>query len=92
MPRAIPNASDYRPPTTDYLVPTPGMSLMHHPTQYSASARVQQMCFRERRKLARLVHALERRDGLALVLVERRADDAAVLDVDLGRVDVALPR
>jgi hypothetical protein len=29
-----------------------------------------------------LVHTLERRDGLALVLVERVADDAAVAEVD----------
>ena len=40
----------------------------------------------------RSVDTLERRDGLALVLVERVADDATVLEVDLGRVHVVLPR
>ena len=39
-----------------------------------------------------LVDMLERRDGLALGLVEGLVDDATVLDVDLRRVDVVLPR
>src|SRR4051812_4810393 len=38
----------------------------------------------------RLVRPLERRDGLALVLVERGADDGAVAEVDLA-VRLLLP-
>ena len=38
-----------------------------------------------------LIHTLERWDRLALVLVERLVDDTAVLDLDVGRVDVVLP-
>ena len=39
----------------------------------------------------RSVHTLERRHRLALILVERVVDDVAVLDLDLGRLDVVLP-
>ena len=40
----------------------------------------------------RLVDTLEWWHRLALVLVERVADNATVLEVDLGRVHVVLPR
>lgn len=36
----------------------------------------------------KLVRALERRNGLALVLVEGLADDVAVLDLDIRRADI----
>ena len=47
---------------------------------------------RMRRTTMRLVDTLERRHRLALVLVERLADDVAVLDVDGRRLNVVLPR
>jgi len=39
-----------------------------------------------------LVDTLEGRDGLALVLVEGSIDDAAVLELDVGRLGVVLER
>jgi hypothetical protein len=39
-----------------------------------------------------LVHALEWRDGLALIFVERRPNDPAILDVDVGRLGIMLER
>lgn len=37
-----------------------------------------------------LVHTLERRNGLALIFVQRGANDLAVLELNVGRIDVVL--
>ena len=39
----------------------------------------------------RLVDTLEWRDGLAFVLIEGLVNDATVLDLNVGRLDVVLP-
>lgn len=48
--------------------------------------------YSEKNEMNELVHTLERRDALALVLIEGLADDAPVLDVDVGcAVSLVLP-
>ena len=43
-------------------------------------------------RTVRLVDSLEGRNGLALVLIESGVNDAAVLEVDVGRIRIMLER
>lgn len=59
---------------------------------YRASCEYQKELDKDSKTTAtHLVYSLERRDGLALIHVEGRIDDAAVLDVNFRRIGVVQP-